>query len=559
MMRRIFAGLLTMAMIFSAFCFTTSAASSESIEVTEASVRYQDADGGTDGEKSWGLRFTIEISKTTRTYQNAVREEGDYSTSNEEAKFGAVIIPTDLIPEGEELTAETSDAEVVLFDKIYSQDEEKLVFTVSLLGIPTEDFTREFTVRAFVKVTRNDAARYTYSDNTLAKTFVGVGNMFYEENRSDEALCARLDDIFANCEEYQGEHVSSVTFTLFADLHYWEGRYLSSVDHLNSILDRADESNSDFVIQAGDFTNHVSGSPELINAYHDNKYDLPVYGIYGNHEMEQGDGMDKVTPTLTNDKDVVWGTADEKIGDGSVGYYYFDVRGVRMICLDSNYSYNPTKGEWEHNPAKSYTAPAGNEKGYSLGPVQLAWLESVLNDAAETDMSCVVVSHIGFATEWHASPDAEAVRALYKAANEKNAGTVLMSISGHLHTNRQQIMDGVLHWDMNTVLNGVYDDNGTQHYTDQKFTYKEYNNDGSFKGSSTQLVKDLGHSRRTWFFEDPLSAVVTVSTSGKITVEGSETEWLDDVKPSRDGTGGVEPRVTSGVYELPIYIEKKDD
>lgn len=556
--KKILAGLLTIIMILASFPIIASAASSADIKLTDVSVRYADADGNTDGDKAQGLRFTVSVDKKSRTYLNAVREEGDYATSNETVKFGIVIIPTDMIADGKELTIDTEDAEVVLFDKIYSQTEEELVFTVSLLGIPTEDFSREMSARAFVKVTRNDASRYTYSDDIMKKTFVAVGNYFYEDNRSDEELCARLDEIFTNCEEYQGEHLSSVTFTLFADLHYWAGWYMSSVDDLKSILKRANDSNSDFVMQAGDFTNNIKGSAELINAYHDNEYDLPVYGIYGNHEMETGAGMAEVTPTLTNDNGVVWGTEDGKMAaDGSVGYYYFDVGGIRMICLDANYSQN-SNDEWMHNPAGSYSYPAGNKNGYSLGPTQLTWFESVLNDAAETDQSCVVVSHIGFATDWHSSPDGAKVRALYKAANEKNAGTVLMSISGHLHTNRQQMLDGVLHWDMNTVRNGVYDDNGTAHYTTQKFTYKKYT-DGVLTSTSEQLVKNLGHANKTWFFEDPLSAVVTVSTSGKIKVEGSETKWFGGVKPARDGTDGTEPRVTSGIYELPIYGKKKDE
>ncbi|MBQ9112880.1 MAG: metallophosphoesterase [Clostridia bacterium] len=557
--KRITAGLLTVLMILSAFCVTASAASSDAIAVTGADIRYTDTVGGTTGTQAQGLRFTVSVDKTTRTYQNAVREEGYYDAASETARFGIVIIPTDMIPDGKELTADTDDAEVVMFDRIYSQNDEELVFTVSLLGIPTEEFTREFTARAFVKVSRGGDERYTYSENTLAKTFVGVGNMFYEDNRSDESLCSRLDEIFTNCEEYQGEHIKSVTFTLFADLHYWKGWYISSVDNLESILRRADESGSDFVMQAGDFTNNVSGSPELINAYHKNQYDLPVYGVYGNHEMEQGDGMNTVTPTLTN-SEVVWGTKDGKrAADGSIGYYYFDVNGIRMICLDSNYSYNPTKKVWEHNPARSYSYPKGNERGYSLGPDQLAWLERVLDEAAENDTSCVVVSHIGFATAWSSSPDATAVRELYKQANSKRAGTVLMSISGHLHTNRQEVIDGVLHWDMNTVRNGVYTDSGNEHYTDQTFTLNKYDGNGKLTSSTTQLIKNLGHAKKTWFFKDPLSAVVTVSTSGRITVEGSETEWLGGIAPSGDGTGGVEPRVTSGIFELQIYCEKKDD
>ena len=263
--------------------------------------------------------------------------------------------------------------------------------------------------------------------------------------------------------------------------------------------------------------------------------------------------MQTVTPTLTNDKNVVWGTEDGKIGDGSIGYYYFDYNGFRMICLDSMYSWNPTTEQWEHNRTGSYSYASGNEKGYSLGPDQLLWLAKVLDDAASKELSCIVTSHRGFAISYSDSPDGETVREMYKKANEKRPGTVLMSISGHLHTNHTEVIDGVLHFDMNTVRNGYYNDNGTAHYTNETFTFYKYDANGNLINSSTQYIKNIGHAKRTWFFEDPLSAVVTVSTSGRITIEGSETDWLYGVEPTASGINGCEPRVTSGVFELQLY------
>ena len=551
------AALLFLVLSLTVLPVITSAAvipTADILEVTGATVRYADANGATTGDQAQGLRFAVTVDKFSRTYLNAVKEEGYYTADNATTKFGIVIIPTDLIPDGEELSKDTPDAEVVIFDKIYAQNDDEITFTASLLGIPTEDYTRGFTARAFMKVTRSGEDRYSYSEEALSRTFVGVGNIFYEENRENETLCARVDEIFASCDAYQGVNLKSVTFTLFSDLHYWEGWYIATVGDLETILKRADQSDSDFVIQAGDFTNHVGGSPELFNAYLKNKYDLPAYGVYGNHELEGGDGMNTVTPTLTNRPDeVVWGTENGKIAaDGSIGYYYFDVNGIRMICLDTNYSFNPTTHEWEHSRKGSYSYPAGNQKGYSLGPTQLAWLEEVLNDAAENDTSCVVLSHHGFARSWYSSPDGDAVRALYKEANEKNPGTVLMSINGHLHTNRTEVVDNVLHFDMNTVRNGVYTDNGTDHYTDQTFTFERYDANGKLISSASKPIKDLGHAKRSWFFKDPLSAVITVSTSGKITIEGSKTEWLGGVAPTNPGSG-VMPEVTNGVFVLQVY------
>ena len=178
-----------------------------------------------------------------------------------------------------------------------------------------------------------------------------------------------------------------IKLALFADLHYKKGMYIASVSDMQAILDRAAESNVNFVVHAGDMCNDYIKSPELTNAYLNNVYGLPVYGIYGNHELESKENsMQVVTPMLTN-REVVWGTADGKIGDGSIGYYYFECNGFRIVCADTNYSYNPDKNEWEHNATCSYGAPSGNTKAHSLGPVQLAWLKGTSKNSSHRELT----------------------------------------------------------------------------------------------------------------------------------------------------------------------------
>ena len=77
--------------------------------------------------------------------------------------------------------------------------------------------------------------------------------------------------------------------------------YTPQVAHLKQILDRAAENNVDFVLHGGDFCNDYAGSPELIDLYLNNPHNLPVYGVYGNHELETvGNSMENVTPCLCN-------------------------------------------------------------------------------------------------------------------------------------------------------------------------------------------------------------------------------------------------------------------
>lgn len=330
-----------------------------------------------------------------------------------------------------------------------------------------------------------------------------------------------------------------VRFLVFADLHYKKGMYAVKLQHLQQIMDRAKENGVDFVLHAGDFSNDYQGSPELIKAYLE--YDLSAYGVYGNHELEsKNNTMEFVTPLLTNDPRVVWGTADGKMGDGSIGYYYFSKNGYRIICLDTNYSYSEKTGQWEHNHTASWGAPAGNLYPDSLGPTQLRWLENVLTDAAKQSIPCILVSHAGFMEKWRHSPDTQAVQNLLR----KVPGTVKMCINGHYHTNHLEMQEGVLYFDVNAAINGSWEPKKEQHYTNEHtFLLNHYDEEGNYLETQTVPLTALWQSVNTHYFEDPLSAVVTIADDGTITVTGSQTRWCYGVEPA-DPLPGIMPEIS---------------
>ena len=345
--------------------------------------------------------------------------------------------------------------------------------------------------------------------------------------------------------------VRSIRFALFADLHYKKGMYIAGVADLEAIFKRAKESQAELVLHAGDFCNDYQHSVELTDAYLNNSYDLPVYGIYGNHELESPDNaMSNVTPCLTN-REVVWGTPDGKIGDGSIAYYYFDVDGFRFICSDMNYSQNPETGEWEHNRSASYCAPKGNLYANSLGRVQLKWIEDVLADAAYTGKKCIFLSHCGVSEFWNSSPDAAAVRALFEKTNAIKQGTVLMAINGHLHTHHLAEKDGVVYFDVNTVRNTkwVSNEQATEHYGGITYPFVEYDDEGNEVASYDRPISELRMAKNQWFSTHPLSAIVTVWENGKIEIDGSESTWLNDIMPLPERIGdGVMPCIKSACF-----------
>lgn len=336
-----------------------------------------------------------------------------------------------------------------------------------------------------------------------------------------------------------------IRFLVFADLHYKKGMYAAKVEDLQQILKRAYENKVDFVLHAGDFCNDYSGSRELVKEYLENEYDLTVYGVYGNHELESKDNsMKAVTPLLTNDKQVVWGTADGSLGDGSIGYYYFQKNGYRIICADTNYSYHEHARQWEHNRTASWGAPAGNLYPDSLGPEQMQWLEKVLLDAAEQRIPCILVSHAGFMEKWRHSPDTDAVQAMIRRIHQKTPGTVILCINGHYHTNHLEMQENVLYFDVNAAINGSWVPKKEQHYTDaHTFGLTSYDAQGKLQATKTVPLSALWQSANTHYFQDPLSAVVTIADDGTITVAGSKTCWRYGVEPV-DPLPGIMPEIS---------------
>ncbi len=350
----------------------------------------------------------------------------------------------------------------------------------------------------------------------------------------------------------QSDKKETLRFTVFADLHYKKDVYIAAVSDLEAVLQRADRCKAAFAIHLGDFSNDYIHSPEITQAYLENPYGLPVYGIYGNHELEwQGNRMDLVTPLLNN-RAVTWGTADGQIGDGSIGYYYTDMGAFRLVCVDTNHCQDVATGAWLHYPSGSEGSVPGARNGHSLDPVQLSWLDGVLTDAAAKGLHCLVFSHAGFCDAWSASPSAGQVRALFDKANGLTPGTVLLACNGHLHSNHAVRKNGVVYVDVHTVRNALWvpNDRACAHYSSTTFPCVEYDEQGTPTGHvCDRAVNTLGQAKNTWFSARPLSAIITVSTDGRIEIEGIEGCWLDDVVPPFDLPESAAPRITSTVFE----------
>lgn len=341
----------------------------------------------------------------------------------------------------------------------------------------------------------------------------------------------------------------SITFALIADFHYKKGAFTTSVSQIEGVLGAAKAAGAAFVLHVGDFCNDYAGSPELLRAFLHNPHGLAVYGVYGNHELEgRSNSMQFVTPKLTN-REVLWGTSDGSIDDGSVGYYSFDAGSFRFLGLDNNYSFNEAAGVWQHNGTGSFGAPAGNIKDRSLGNAQLSWLGERLSDAAERGMRALVFSHFGF-LNGNPGADAGEVLALFEKINKKSPGTVIMAASGHHHSEHVRLENGILHYSVNSVSNTIWRPDTESHYPSEcLYSFTDYDADGTPIGTRERPVAELSQARHVWFFTDPLYAIVTVSTDGHIEIKGSKTDWLCGVVPPYR-IDGVHPWVSDHNFDV---------
>ncbi|MBO5218581.1 MAG: metallophosphoesterase [Clostridia bacterium] len=325
--------------------------------------------------------------------------------------------------------------------------------------------------------------------------------------------------------------MDTLTFGLFSDLHYKKNTYPTAVAHLEHILDRAASEAADFVMHCGDFCNDHAGSPELIRAWLDNPHGLDVYGILGNHDLEgRGNTLASVRRNLTN-RPVVWGTEN-------AGYFFFDRGAFRVIGLDAGYSLCESTGLWVHNPDGGYGAPRGNAHPHSLGPAQLAWLEEILTDAASNGLHCLIFSHASASPAWRHYSDADALHELFVRVNARRAGTVFAMFNGHYHTSHAACVDHVLYYDVNAVISGAWRWNEAHHYAPgHTYRFTDYDAAGNPLGSRERPLIEIGEAITSWFYNDPLSAMVTVSDDGRIRVRGAKTSWMHGILPHVDYDG----------------------
>ncbi|MBE6779269.1 MAG: hypothetical protein E7541_07805, partial [Ruminococcaceae bacterium] len=485
---------------------------------------------GTD-TVSAALQVPFSIKKADDYYTDYV--DGDYVVGSDLA-FGLLCSTNaDAIMQvGQDgVTALTADG--------FTQDAATLTFATTL-PLTSDLLDKTLTLRPYLCVEE----RIVYGDS-LRLSPSALATLCYRREKNED-IKVRLASVFDGVDGFDTAETDSLSFVTFGDFHYNPERTATSLRDLDVVIKRANDEGADFVFSLGDFFQRKGGWAQQYEAFHNNEYDIPTYNIYGNHELEDGGTMAKVTPNLVYDNDaVVWGTADGKMDIGT-GYYYFDQGNYRVIALDNNY-YTDAAGVWHHNPESYWGSPENAVMNSSFGPTQLAWLENVLEDAVNRDKTCLVMTHIPI-DKGNSTNDYVQARTLLENANAAKSGTVLAVFCGHEHSDRQYMVNGILYKYVN-VVRGCVSDNPRKETEDKPYVgltyeYDQYDEDGNYVTTYDRLYTD-DLFWQSLYSADPMSSLVTVYADGALVIDGYESSWLNGELPQRDLAEGEGPRHSS--------------
>ena len=129
----------------------------------------------------------------------------------------------------------------------------------------------------------------------------------------------------------------------------------------------------------------------------------------------------------------------------------------------------------------------------------------------------------------------------------------MMALNGHLHTNHFAVIHNIAYFDVNTVYNGYWALYNDEHYNENHtFSFSNYDSEKNLTGTQTLPLTGLSQSKNTWFFENPLSAVVTISDDGDITIDGSKTNWLHSVAPPIPPSTAIAPLIPNHQVQISL-------
>ncbi|MFG0313701.1 MAG: metallophosphoesterase family protein, partial [Phycisphaerales bacterium] len=233
-----------------------------------------------------------------------------------------------------------------------------------------------------------------------------------------------------------------VRFGVIADLHHgFAPDALSRLEAFVAAVRARDE--QDFVIQLGDFCYAKDSSAECVAAY--DRIELPRHHVLGNHDMDVGSKQDVMG---------AWGMKER--------HDSFDVGGVHFVVLDLN----TLNVDGERVPYDDSIFYVDASLRAWADEDQLAWLK---DDLEKTTRPTVVFSHqpLGIGDEALPAQQVEVLDVL-RASREHGPG-VAACLSGHLHVDRHEVVDGMACVSVNSA--SYFWRGGMRPYVDPLFAF----------------------------------------------------------------------------------------
>ncbi len=305
----------------------------------------------------------------------------------------------------------------------------------------------------------------------------------------------------------------SITFSVFADLHWREGDWAWCEQRLDAIFDRALRSRAEFVIHCGDFCHDVAAARGMIAKYA--AAPLPAYHVMGNHEFECSDSLDEVLRAFALPRN----------------YYAFDVRGFRFVALDNNYHHGPD-GNLKHYADESVWSKCHQDE-VVLPPEQVEFLREAI--ATASGPVCVF-SHASFLFP----PDRSGVvngRDIVRMADEARGDRPVMFFNGHYHRNELIIRDGMAFFDVNT--------------TTSTWSDKEHH------AYPPELMAKCPTSCHSMLNAVPVHAIVRLDTDGNVEIDGMTGAYYLGISPESigiDTTDAAGRKFTPNVLSAKFHV-----
>lgn len=182
-----------------------------------------------------------------------------------------------------------------------------------------------------------------------------------------------------------------ISFGIVADLQYcnaspFKNRYYkNSIAKLKKVITHFNDRELDFVVNLGDMIDREWESYDKVLPLFDH-FIAPVYQVLGNHDYEVSDNKKEDVPS--------------KIGTDQ--YYSFLYKNWRFIILDGNEvstfanlpgtPNNIQAEKWLHK-MKEDQKINGNFYNGGIGKVQISWLKTALDNAAEKNEKVIIFCH----------------------------------------------------------------------------------------------------------------------------------------------------------------------